>query len=313
LHVALLTPTLPWPPDTGGKLRIYHLLCGLAQQHQIDLFSDYYRAPPVIGPLVQDCAKVTLIPIAPRYTRRRQLGDLLRPLPRSVAYFYAAQTQHQLLTRMAVPYDLIICDEIMMTPYARAAAHQAACPVLLIRPKIDSLHYAEMAQQRPWGKAKVLDWWEAQQLRHYEIAALRHFDAALVCSAEDGAITRAQNGQVRVAAIANGADTTFFTPQRQPARHPTILLLGTMHYYPNVDSVHYFFDAIYPALRQAKPDLQVLIVGHQPTLGEVASLLLAGEEAGWSIKKGAVWWLTDRDRDGSAAVLLRVAISPEFV
>jgi phosphohistidine phosphatase len=57
----------------------------------------------------------------------------------------------------------------------------------------------------------------------------------------------------------------------------------------------------------------VLIVGHQPTLGEVASLLLAGEEAGWSIKKGGVWWLTDRDRDGSAAVLLRVAIGPEFV
>lgn len=57
----------------------------------------------------------------------------------------------------------------------------------------------------------------------------------------------------------------------------------------------------------------VLIVGHQPTLGEVASLLLAGEEAGWSMKKGAVWWLTDRDRDGSAPVVLRVAIGPEFV
>ena len=57
----------------------------------------------------------------------------------------------------------------------------------------------------------------------------------------------------------------------------------------------------------------VLIVGHQPTLGEVASLLLAGEEAGWSIRKGAVWWLCDRDRDGSAAVLLRVAIGPDFV
>jgi phosphohistidine phosphatase len=57
----------------------------------------------------------------------------------------------------------------------------------------------------------------------------------------------------------------------------------------------------------------VLIVGHQPTLGEVASLLLAGEEAGWSIRKGAVWWLSDRNRDGSDAVLLRVAIGPEFV
>ena len=57
----------------------------------------------------------------------------------------------------------------------------------------------------------------------------------------------------------------------------------------------------------------VLVVGHQPTLGEVAALLLAGAEAGWSIKKGGVWWLSDRDRDGSASVVLRVAIGPDFV
>ncbi len=264
MHVALLTPTLPWPPDTGGKLRIYHLLAGLAQQHQIDLFSVYYGSPPGIGPLAQACASVTLVPLAPRYTRWRQLGDLLRPLPRSVAYFDAATARRQLLARSATTYDLVICDELMMAPYARLVARQAACPALLVRPKIDSLHYAEMAQQRPWGTQKVLDWWEAQQLRRYEVAALRHFDAAVVCSDEDGAITRRQNKEIRVTTIANGADTTFFTPQRRPDPRPTILLLGTMHYYPNVDSVLYFFETIYPALRQAQPDLQVLIVGHQP-------------------------------------------------
>ena len=57
----------------------------------------------------------------------------------------------------------------------------------------------------------------------------------------------------------------------------------------------------------------VLIVGHQPTLGAVASFLLSGEEAYWSVKKGALWWLTNRDRIGSTAVVLRVAIGPEFV
>jgi phosphohistidine phosphatase len=57
----------------------------------------------------------------------------------------------------------------------------------------------------------------------------------------------------------------------------------------------------------------VLVVGHQPTLGAVASFLLSGEEAGWSVKKGAVWWLTNRDRGGSSAVVLRVVIAPDFV
>ena len=38
----------------------------------------------------------------------------------------------------------------------------------------------------------------------------------------------------------------------------------------------------------------VLLVGHQPALGELASLLLTGREAPWTIRKGAVWWLRNR-------------------
>jgi len=56
-----------------------------------------------------------------------------------------------------------------------------------------------------------------------------------------------------------------------------------------------------------------LVVGHQPTLGEVASLLLAGEELSWSIRKGAVWWLSNRVRDGVSTVVLKVVIGPDFV
>jgi phosphohistidine phosphatase len=56
----------------------------------------------------------------------------------------------------------------------------------------------------------------------------------------------------------------------------------------------------------------VLVVGHQPTLGAVAAFLLSGEEAYWSVKKGAVWWLSNRDRAAGASVVLRVAIGPEF-
>lgn len=56
-----------------------------------------------------------------------------------------------------------------------------------------------------------------------------------------------------------------------------------------------------------------LIVGHQPTLGMVASYLLSGEEAYWSVRKGAVWWLSNRVREDGAGVVLKVAIGPDFV
>ena len=55
-----------------------------------------------------------------------------------------------------------------------------------------------------------------------------------------------------------------------------------------------------------------LVVGHQPTLGAVAAFLLSGEESYWAVKKGAVWWLSNRDR-GSSAVVLRAVIGPDLV
>lgn len=56
----------------------------------------------------------------------------------------------------------------------------------------------------------------------------------------------------------------------------------------------------------------VLVVGHQPTLGRTAALLLSGGEAEWTIKKGALWWFSNRTRLGETQTVLRTAASPEF-
>lgn len=56
----------------------------------------------------------------------------------------------------------------------------------------------------------------------------------------------------------------------------------------------------------------VLIVGHQPGLGRLASLLLAGVEADWTIKKGALWWFTNRVRDDETQTVLRTVLPAEL-
>ncbi|TXT26928.1 MAG: phosphohistidine phosphatase [Gallionellaceae bacterium] len=57
----------------------------------------------------------------------------------------------------------------------------------------------------------------------------------------------------------------------------------------------------------------VLIVGHQPALGEVAALLMTGQPHYWSIKKGAVWWFACRASKGGCQVGLRLVITPDFL
>ncbi|SAL45987.1 SixA phosphatase family protein [Caballeronia telluris] len=57
----------------------------------------------------------------------------------------------------------------------------------------------------------------------------------------------------------------------------------------------------------------VVVVGHQPTMGYVASLLLSGEEAEWSVKKAGVWWFQQRSRGGDGQVVLRAVASPDLL
>jgi len=55
-----------------------------------------------------------------------------------------------------------------------------------------------------------------------------------------------------------------------------------------------------------------LVVGHQPALGRLAALLLSGSEADWTIKKGALWWFTNRVRNGETQTVLRAVVPPDL-
>jgi phosphohistidine phosphatase len=55
-----------------------------------------------------------------------------------------------------------------------------------------------------------------------------------------------------------------------------------------------------------------LVVGHQPTLGKVIARLLNLKDEDCSVKKGAVWWLRQRQRDGQQQTVLLTVQSPEF-
>lgn len=57
----------------------------------------------------------------------------------------------------------------------------------------------------------------------------------------------------------------------------------------------------------------VLIVGHQPTLGKIASLLLRGDEIGFSVRKGSIWWFSHKHKGEQESIILRAVITPEVL
>jgi phosphohistidine phosphatase len=48
-------------------------------------------------------------------------------------------------------------------------------------------------------------------------------------------------------------------------------------------------------------------------LGEAAAQIMTGSADYWSVKKGAVWWFSRREREGDYQTVLRLVISPEHL
>jgi phosphohistidine phosphatase len=70
-------------------------------------------------------------------------------------------------------------------------------------------------------------------------------------------------------------------------------------------------DDLLKAARWPDAGEPVLVVGHQPTLGIAAARLLAGAELPWQMKKGTVWWLRQRDREGESQIVVQAVQGPD--
>ncbi len=64
--------------------------------------------------------------------------------------------------------------------------------------------------------------------------------------------------------------------------------------------------AQWPSAKQS-----VLLVGHQPELGETIAQLLQFKHGTCPVRKGSVWWLRTRERDGHEQTVLIAVQSPD--
>jgi phosphohistidine phosphatase len=70
-------------------------------------------------------------------------------------------------------------------------------------------------------------------------------------------------------------------------------------------------EGILDAVQWPDSGRNVVVVGHQPTLGQVAAVLLDGADGDVSIRKGAVWWFVTRRRGKALETVLQSVVSPD--
>jgi sugar transferase (PEP-CTERM/EpsH1 system associated) len=267
VHILLLTQVVPFPPDSGPKIKTYHVLRYLAERHRVHLVT-FVRSEAeaasaaALQPL---CSGVTTVPL--QRSRARDLSYLARSLVTGRPFLVERDdsarmhaTVQELVRHQG--FHAVHADQLSMAQFAvelprvlRVLDEHNAVWTILRR----------AARQERWGPHRSVEELEWRKLRSYEGEMCRRFDRVTLVSDEDRAdLEDAAGGPFSHTVIPITTDIRAlpFRPRTADAHH--VVSVATMFYLPNVEGVHWFATEVFPLVRRDLPDCEFRIVGSRP-------------------------------------------------
>lgn len=270
--ILLLTQRLPFPPNKGEKIRQYRVLMHLRKHHRVHLgcLVDDPNDRLYIDELRSLCTDSFVGLMDGPFAKLGYLKGLALGQPLSFAYFWRrdlALWVDRVLNDVR-PQAAVICSS-NMAPYV--LGHDYRPPRLVIDyTDVDSDKFREYAATMRGPKRWVYDR-EARLVLAQDRAAAKMADYGTFVTDPETALFQklAPESAAKMRAIGNGVDAEYFSPSREyPApfdtSKPHIIFTGTMDYWPNVDAIIWFSDAIFPLIRNRLPDTEFVIVGANP-------------------------------------------------
>jgi sugar transferase (PEP-CTERM/EpsH1 system associated) len=264
MRILLLTPSLPFPPHRGDKLKIFNLVRNLSLHHDIVLltFSTSRKDDRNIPAVRQMCADVLTVRL-PVWQSILQCGlNVFSRRPFQVAYFTSGRMR-RLLARILSEqhFDVVHTHFIRMAQYT---SDLKGIPRILDLTDAVSLYLERfLATERNVLKRILLKSEYTRMLQYERI--IRHYDRTMVCSVVDRKALLNSAPDARVEILENGVDLDFFKPDDAVrSESGTIICTGNMSYFPNANAVQFFAEEIFPLVKRRVPGAKFLVVGQNP-------------------------------------------------
>lgn len=288
----LLTQRIPFPPNKGEKIRQFRILEHLRKSHRIHLgcLLDDPNDRQYVDELRALCTDSHVGLMDGPFAKLGYLRGLIRGEPLSFAYFWRRDLARWVASVLqnVRPETAVICSS-NMAPYVLRQPHH---PLRLIidYTDVDSDKFREYAATMRGPKQWIFQR-EARLVLACDRASAQAADCGVFVTDPETALFQklVPEFAAKMLTIGNGVDTDFFTPDGEYAppydtRFPHFVFTGTMDYWPNIDAVSWFANAIFPEILKKLPDARFMIVGANPTpevtrLGNLPGITVTGRVA----------------------------------
>lgn len=261
MKILVVTPRLPYPPDTGGKSAVFNLIKSLSLVgHDISLLS-----------LVEDTKKLAqaselgeycrVIPVVKntRTSLRKILLNLFSPLPYTLSKYYFPGMKRRFIDLLEeTQFDIVQIDFLHMAFCAIPATNKI--PVVLRAHNVESIIWERLSKQRR-GIMRLLLQHQWKKVRNYESRIVSRFDLCLVFTKHDERRLKLLNPAVKTAILPAGVDISYFKPQAVQEKPNSLIFVGDLLWTPNVDGIWWFVQEVFPLIKKEIPEITLHIVG----------------------------------------------------
>ncbi len=270
MKILWLKGDLLHPVDKGGKIRTYQMLRQLKREHEITFLTLANRNdPPEAMELAHEyCDRLVSVPFeeARKFSARFYrdlLLNLSSPLPYALEKYRSEAMKREIVREMRErDYDVIVCD--FLVPSVNLPERDDWTTVLF-QHNVESMIWRRHFETQSQKIKRSYFYTQWRKMERYERAACHRFDAVVAVSEADRDLMRDEFGLREVYDVPTGVDTEFFQPLGGVVNPRELVFTGSMDWLPNEDGMVYFVENILPIVRRSIPDVELTIVGRNPT------------------------------------------------
>ena len=263
MRILCLTSRLPYPPDRGDRLRAFHFIEHLSDEHELTLISFVADESEQehLASLRAYCRDVHVLRMSPRLSALTVAGNLWRREPLQVLY-YRLNAMRRLVDELAATttFDAAYVHLFRMAPYVvnQPELYRIVDLTDVISREIDlSLPYRGFL-------SRLLYQVERPRIAEYERWVARTFEETWLISRADQQLLAPDCPGANIQVVSNGVDLVRFHPTGQAPQANSLIFVGHLRVFHNIDAAIHLVRDLLPLVQQQVPNCTLQLVGADP-------------------------------------------------
>jgi polysaccharide biosynthesis protein PslH len=275
MQIMFVTEFLPYPLDSGGKIRSFHILQALCAKHRVTLLTSAAanKGMPIPEILRTMCENVILVHCKrASWIKNFSLSrnQALSYAPLFIRRYYRSRLSEAVACDSEnIKYDVVHYDHLDATIYRsfiKGRFHEVVDEHNIVTNQLSSSASAQSNILQSLALKTFVP-----SVRRYEAHICSAVCRCLVCSNDDSQTLSAMAPAAKVSIIPNGVDLDYYSHYSLSSQYPihskpkSLVFVGSLDYAPCDHGVRWFIREILPILRSQTPDLNFSVVGRNPS------------------------------------------------